>query len=37
MHKALATCGVIRVSLSAFNTERELDCFLRAIKIIAAN
>jgi selenocysteine lyase/cysteine desulfurase len=37
MHKALATSGVVRVSLSAFNTERELDCFLHAIKIIAAN
>ncbi len=30
MHKALSSEGLVRVSLSAFNNEREVDYFLRA-------
>jgi selenocysteine lyase/cysteine desulfurase len=35
MHKALGTEGLIRASLSAFNTQPEVDFFLRAVKTLA--
>ena len=35
MHRALHTDGLVRVSLSAFNNEREVDYFLRAAEKLA--
>lgn len=35
MHQALATDGLVRASLSAFNNEREIDYFLRAVEKLA--
>ena len=35
MHKALRSEGLVRVSLSAFNNEREVDYFLRAAEKLA--
>jgi selenocysteine lyase/cysteine desulfurase len=35
MHNALATSGLVRASLSAFNNEREVYFFLRAIAKLA--
>ncbi|MCM1438623.1 MAG: aminotransferase class V-fold PLP-dependent enzyme [Roseburia sp.] len=35
MHKALSSEGLVRVSLSAFNNEREVDYFLRAAEKLA--
>lgn len=35
MHDALGTDGLIRASLSAFNNEREIDFFLRAVEKLA--
>lgn len=35
MHKALGDEGLIRASLSAFNNEREVDYFLRAVEKLA--
>ena len=35
MHKALHSEGLVRASLSAFNNEREVDCFLRAAEKLA--
>ena len=32
MHKALGSEGLVRASLSAFNNEREVDYFLRAVE-----
>ena len=32
MHKALSSDGLVRASLSAFNNEREVDYFLRAVE-----
>ncbi len=32
MHSALASDGLVRASLSAFNNEREIDYFLRAVE-----
>jgi selenocysteine lyase/cysteine desulfurase len=37
MHKALATDGIVRASLSAFNSEHEVEYFLCAIKKLAQN
>jgi selenocysteine lyase/cysteine desulfurase len=35
MHKALGDDGLVRASLSAFNNEREVDFFLRAVSKLA--
>lgn len=35
MHEALSSDGLVRVSLSAFNNEREVDYFLRAAEKLA--
>jgi selenocysteine lyase/cysteine desulfurase len=35
IHKALGSEGLVRASLSAFNTESEIDFFLRAIEILS--
>ncbi len=36
MHKALRSEGLVRASLSAFNNEREIDYFLRAVSRLSA-
>lgn len=35
MHEALHSCGLVRISLSPFNTEREVESFLRAVEKLA--
>lgn len=35
MHKALGSDGLVRATLSAFNNEREVDYFLRAVEKLA--
>ena len=35
MHRALGSDGLVRATLSAFNNEREVDCFLRAVEKLA--
>lgn len=35
MHEALSSDGLVRASLSAFNNEREVDYFLRAVEKLA--
>lgn len=37
MHQALGSEGLIRASLSAFNNEREVDFFLRAVEKLASD
>lgn len=39
MHEALGTteCGLVRASLSPFNTEREVELFITAVKSLAAH
>ncbi|MGN0806106.1 MAG: aminotransferase class V-fold PLP-dependent enzyme [Candidatus Coproplasma sp.] len=36
MHEALSSSGLVRASLSAFNTEREVDSFLRATEKLSS-